>query len=149
MIRKRLAFALCAAGIAASGLAAAATSAGAKDFPPAVQRKLALTTKNNMTDSRLPGAVVGVWVPGRGSYVRAFGIGNRATGRPAETTDHVRIASNTKTFAATAILQLVDDGRLSLDDHLSQYVLRRAERRRHHHPPAAAHDRGRLRLHRR
>jgi D-alanyl-D-alanine carboxypeptidase len=122
MIRKRLALALFAAGIAVSGLTTAATPAGAKSFSPEVQRKLALATKNNMTDSRLPGAAVGVWVPGRGSYVRAFGIGNRATGRPAETTDHVRIASNTKTFAATAILQLVDDGRLSLDDHLSQYV---------------------------
>jgi len=122
MTRKRLTLALCAAAMALSGLPAGAPPAGAKSFSPEVQRKLALATRNNMTDSRLPGAVVGVWVPGRGSYVRAFGIGNRSTGRRAETTDHVRIASNTKTFAATAILQLVDDGRLSLDDHLSQYV---------------------------
>lgn len=122
MTGKRLTLALCAAAIALTGLAAGAPTAGAKSFSPEVQRRLALATRNNMTEARLPGAVVGVWVPGRGSYVRAFGIGNRATGRPARITDHVRIASNTKTFAATAILQLVDDGRLSLDDHLSQYV---------------------------
>jgi D-alanyl-D-alanine carboxypeptidase len=122
MTRRRLAFALCAAGIATSGLAAGAPSAGAKDFSPSVQRQLTLTTKNNMTDSRLPGAAVGVWVPGRGSYVRSFGIGNRRTGRPARVGDHVRIASITKTFTGTAILQLVDRGRLSLDDHLSKYV---------------------------
>ena len=122
MTRNRIALALCAAGIAVSSLAATAPSAGAKPFSPEVQRKLALTIRNNMTDSRLPGAAVGVWIPGRGSYMRAFGIVNRTTGRPAKTTDHVRIASITKTFAATAIPQLVDDGRLSLDDHLSQYV---------------------------
>jgi D-alanyl-D-alanine carboxypeptidase len=122
MTRNRLALAICAAGIAVSGLAATATTAGAKPFSPEVQRKLALTIRNNMTDSRLPGAAVGVWMPGRGSYVRAFGIANRTTGRPAKTSDHVRIASITKTFAATAILQLVDDGRLSLDDKLSEYV---------------------------
>ena len=34
MTRRRLAFALCAAGIAASGLAAGAPSAGAKDSRP-------------------------------------------------------------------------------------------------------------------
>jgi len=54
--------------------------------------------------------------------VRAFGIANRKTGRPARIKDHVRIASMTKTFTATAILQLVDQGRLSLDDHLSTFV---------------------------
>jgi D-alanyl-D-alanine carboxypeptidase len=102
--------------------AAGAPSAGAEGFSREVQHQLSLVTRNNMTDARLPGAVVGVWAPGRGSYVRAFGIGNRTTGRPAHATDHVRIASITKTFAATAILQLVDRDKLSLDDHLSEYV---------------------------
>jgi hypothetical protein len=36
--------------------------------------------------------------------------------------DHVRIASNTKTFVATAILQLVDRNQLSLDGHLDSFV---------------------------
>jgi D-alanyl-D-alanine carboxypeptidase len=110
------------AACAVLGLAAAAPSAGADGFSREVQHQLSLVTRNNMTDARLPGAVVGVWAPGRGSYVRAFGIGNRTTGRPAHATDHVRIASITKTFAATAILRLVDRGKLSLDDHLSEYV---------------------------
>jgi D-alanyl-D-alanine carboxypeptidase len=91
-------------------------------FTPKLKRKLALVVRNDMTDNRLPGVGVGVWQPGRGSWVRAFGTGNRTTGRPARITDHVRIASITKTFTATAILQLVDQGRLSLDDHLSTYV---------------------------
>jgi D-alanyl-D-alanine carboxypeptidase len=122
MTRRRLAVALCAACIAVSGLAGAAPPAGAKEFAPKVKRQLSLLTRNNMTDSRLPGAAVGVWAPGRRKYVRAFGIANRNTGRRARITDHVRIASITKTFTATAVLQLVQRGRLSLDDNLSEYV---------------------------
>jgi D-alanyl-D-alanine carboxypeptidase len=91
-------------------------------FTPKLKRKLGLVVRNNMTDSRVPGVGVGVWQPGRGSWVRAFGVGNRSTGRRARITDHVRIASITKTFTETAILQLVDQGRLSLDDHLSTFV---------------------------
>ena len=87
-----------------------------------LRRALALAVRNDMTDNRLPGVAVGVWYPGRGSWVRAFNIGNRKTGRPARIKDHVRIASITKTFTATAILQLVDKRRISLDDHLSEFV---------------------------
>jgi D-alanyl-D-alanine carboxypeptidase len=35
--------------------------------------------------------------------------------------DHFRIGSNTKTFTGTVILQLVDEGRLRLDDPVSEY----------------------------
>ena len=121
MTRRRLAFALCAAGIAASGLAAGAPSAGAKDFSPAVQRKLALTTKNNMTDSRLPGAVVGVWVPGRGSYVRSFGIDiGRRVARSSRPITFESPASRRRSRPRRSCSW--STGPASLDDHLSQYV---------------------------
>jgi len=38
------------------------------------------------------------------------------------TGDGVRIASNTKTFTATVLLQIVQEGKLSLDDKLVKYV---------------------------
>jgi D-alanyl-D-alanine carboxypeptidase len=65
---------------------------------------------------------VGIWVPGRGTYVRTFGVADVATGRPVSLADHFRIASISKTFTATVILQLVDQKRLSLSDHLSRFV---------------------------
>ena len=37
--------------------------------------------------------------------------------------DHFRIGSNTKTFVVAVILQLVDEGKLSLDDPLSKFSL--------------------------
>jgi D-alanyl-D-alanine carboxypeptidase len=59
-------------------------------------------------------------VPGQGKYVRTFG--KSEPGKSMALADHFRIASITKTFTATVILQLVDKKRLSLDDHLSSFV---------------------------
>ena len=75
-----------------------------------------------MTTGNIPGMSVLVRVPGRGSYVQTYGESNVATGAPFTRDGHVRIASITKTFTATLILRLVDQGVLGLDDHLSQYV---------------------------
>ncbi len=72
-----------------------------------------------MKDKNLPGVVVGVWTPDEGEYVTAQGIANLDTERSREPEDPFRIASITKTFTGTAILQLVDEGRLSKSDKLS------------------------------
>ena len=69
-----------------------------------------------------PGVVVGIWVPGQGCDVRGFGTGNLATKAPVSVGDRFRIASLTKTFTATAILQPIDQGQLTLDARLSQFV---------------------------
>src|SRR5205807_1355372 len=74
------------------------------------------------TSVGVQGMSVGIWVPGRGRYVRTFGAADVATGRPVTLADHFRIASITKTFTATVILQLADQKRLSLSDHLSRFV---------------------------
>jgi D-alanyl-D-alanine carboxypeptidase len=74
-----------------------------------------------MKDKNLPGVVVGVWTPDEGEYVTAQGIANLDTERSREPEDPFRIASITKTFTGTAILQLVDEGRLSKSDKLSTW----------------------------
>lgn len=62
-----------------------------------------------------PGAIVGVWQRGAAPYTRAFGVRNTATGAPMGTNLRMRIGSVTKTFTGTALLQLVDKGKVRLD----------------------------------
>ncbi|MEV7287731.1 serine hydrolase domain-containing protein [Streptomyces sp. NPDC093252] len=73
-------------------------------------------------EAAIPGVVVGLWMPGKGDYVRATGVADKATGQPMADDLYVRIGSETKTFTVTALLQLVDQGRVGLDDPVSRYV---------------------------
>lgn len=84
------------------------------------QDELGAAVDEALSASGAPGAVVGVWTP-QGDWVVARGEANIATGEPMRTSDILRIGSITKTFVATVVLTMVDDGLLSLDDKLSEY----------------------------
>ena len=71
----------------------------------------------------VPAVLVGVWDGSGKSYIRAFGDADLATHRALTPEDHFRIGSNTKTFVISVLLQLVDEGKLSLDDPLSKFSL--------------------------
>ena len=72
-----------------------------------------------MKDGVIPGAVVLVEKGGEGRWLRAFGT---STGDvPVKTDDYCRVGSNTKTMTATVILQLMQEGKLKLDDPVSKY----------------------------
>ncbi|MCX4905714.1 serine hydrolase [Streptomyces sp. NBC_00878] len=73
-------------------------------------------------EANIPGVIVGLWMPGEGSYVRATGVADTATREPMTTDPFMRIGSETKTFTVTALLKLVDDRRIRLDDPISRYV---------------------------
>ena len=66
----------------------------------------------------MPGLAVGVVRDGALAWTGSFGFADRGAGRPVGPDTLFRIASITKSFTATAILQLRDDGRLRLDDPL-------------------------------
>jgi D-alanyl-D-alanine carboxypeptidase len=70
----------------------------------------------------IPGAIVGAWVPGRGEWVTATGTADCATGEEMKEGMLMRIGSITKSFTATLILQLVDEGLLALDEALADYI---------------------------
>ncbi|WP_308465765.1 serine hydrolase domain-containing protein [Rathayibacter soli] len=68
-----------------------------------------------------PSVIVGVRSP-KGTWEKAYGLADIAT-KTASTTDmYQRVGSVTKTFVATAVLQLADQGKLSLDDPIDDYV---------------------------
>jgi D-alanyl-D-alanine carboxypeptidase len=71
-----------------------------------------------VADQRLPGLAVGVVHDGALAWSAALGFADRASARPISIDALFRVASITKSFTATAILQLRDEGRLRLDDSL-------------------------------
>ncbi|WP_367043899.1 serine hydrolase domain-containing protein [Streptomyces sp. Je 1-332] len=96
------------------------------DCPKSLGRGLTSRLDKAMNDvgkkADIPGAVVGLWMPGKGCYVRSMGVADLRTGKPMSADSFVRIGSETKTFTVTALLQLVDEGRVKLDDPISTYV---------------------------
>jgi D-alanyl-D-alanine carboxypeptidase len=93
----------------------------AKPMSDAVAQRLDTAVNQAMTAVNVPGAIIGVWGPD-GSYVRAFGVADKASGAPMKTDFYHRIGSQTKTFTATGVLQLADQGKVGLDDPIAKYI---------------------------
>lgn len=71
---------------------------------------------------RVPGFAYGIIVDGELVHVVAEGIRDTRTQARVDTATVFRIASMSKSFAALAILQLRDEGKLSLDDPAERHV---------------------------
>lgn len=89
---------------------------------PEVNARLDKAIADVRKQAGIPGVVVGLWMPGKGSYVRATGVGDTATRAPMSADSFIRIGSETKTFTVTALLELVDEHRVELDDPISTYI---------------------------
>jgi len=90
-------------------------------FSEDIIKQLDDTIATMLQDMNLPGAVVAVWVPGEGEYLSAEGLADLETGTARNLQDSFRIASITKVFVATAVLQLVDQGFLKTSDTLATF----------------------------
>ncbi|MEU8758943.1 serine hydrolase domain-containing protein [Streptomyces sp. NPDC048659] len=100
-------------------------SSSGDSFPqlsPAVAAQLDSAIKGVMTEANVPGVMVALSAPGKGEYIRSFGIADKATGQQMSPGLYMRIGSETKTFTVTALLQLVDQGKVGLDDPIGDYV---------------------------
>lgn len=71
-----------------------------------------------MDDHKLPGASLAVMRNGKLLYSRGFGYSDVAKKEPVQTDSLFRIASISKPYTAVAIMQLVERGKLSLDDRV-------------------------------
>lgn len=105
------------------GVASCASTSGGQQFSQAVQDKLNKAVDDKMAEFGVPGVIIGVWVPGKGEWISCKGKADINTGAVPTINDHVRIASITKTFTATVILQLVDEKSLKLTDTLNMFDL--------------------------
>lgn len=76
----------------------------------------------NLVAHGAPGVTMAISRAGETIYAGAAGVASLEEQTPVELTDRFRIASITKTFVATIVLQLADDGILSLDDTVAQWL---------------------------
>ncbi|MHB1836830.1 MAG: serine hydrolase domain-containing protein [Solirubrobacteraceae bacterium] len=111
----------------ASALAALALTlalvpgAQAKPMSRANRAFVNATVEAAMREEHQPGVEISISGP-QGSYTRAYGLADSATGAPLRLDDHIRVGSITKTFTANAILQQVQEGRMRLSDKLSRWI---------------------------
>jgi D-alanyl-D-alanine carboxypeptidase len=105
------------------GIASGVTGSLAAD-EPAFAAKLRPLIQAKMKEWVTPGIIVYVDIPGRGTWIEGFGVSDIATKAPMSTNHHHRIGSVTKTLTAKAILLLVDEGEIGLDDPVSKYLPR-------------------------
>jgi CubicO group peptidase (beta-lactamase class C family) len=69
-----------------------------------------------------PGAIVAIVQSGRVLLSRGYGVANIATGTPATPQTVFRAGSVSKPFTATAVMQLVEDGRVDASAPVNRYL---------------------------
>src|SRR6201991_228628 len=99
---------------ALSGTAGAQNAAGSA--------ALDTSLRSAVESKEVPGVVALVTDRERVLYQGAFGVADVATGRPLTSDALFRIASMTKPVTSVALMQLVEQGRLGLDDPAEKYL---------------------------
>jgi CubicO group peptidase (beta-lactamase class C family) len=97
-------------------LACAADRPPARDLPEFEARLAQLRA-----DRGIPAYSAGIVKGGQLVWARGFGLADVAAGVSATPDTSYHLASVTKTFASTVLLQLVEEGKLDLDDPVSKY----------------------------
>lgn len=116
------AFALCVHGLALIiGLTLSGCGGDQLTGEPAYVTAARPQINQLLKDTLTPGAVVYVQSP-RGNWLESFGTAVRGTDTPIPTDAHFRVGSVTKTWTGTVVLQLVQEGKLSLSDPVSKFI---------------------------
>jgi CubicO group peptidase (beta-lactamase class C family) len=84
--------------------------------------ELAAKLNDFVTANRLPGATAAVVQGDELAWIAGTGFADQDTRQPSQPETLYRIASITKTFTGTAVMQLRDPGRLDLDDPAVAYL---------------------------
>ncbi|MDI1450540.1 serine hydrolase domain-containing protein [Polyangium sp. 6x1] len=85
---------------------------------PAIERYIA----DVVARRGFPGVAFGIVIDGELVYAKGFGVADVASKAPVDKDTVFRIASLTKSFTAMSVLELRDEGKLSLDDPAVKYV---------------------------
>jgi D-alanyl-D-alanine carboxypeptidase len=86
------------------------------------QRLFSAWLDGQMLDRRLPGVAIGVVSDQDLVWATGFGFADVAAKTPMTPQTKFRMASHSKLFTATAVMQLREQGKLGLDDPVSKYL---------------------------
>lgn len=113
-----------AASLAAAAVALSVTTnvVHARAEPPSPSASPQQRVDRLVSHTGFPGVVATVGDADGRVRTWTAGTGDLATGEPVPTDARVRIASNTKMFTATVVLQLVEEGRVDLDARVERYL---------------------------
>lgn len=75
-----------------------------------------------ITTGKGSGATVAIMDQGKIVYSEGIGVANRAENRPVDRNTRYNIGSTSKMFVAAAILMLVDEGKVGLDESIVKYI---------------------------
>ena len=85
-------------------------------------RRVAEALRRDVEAGQLPGGVLGIMRAGKLAYLEATGYRDAITREPLKTDAIFSIASMTKAMTSTAIMLLVEEGRILLADPVSKYL---------------------------
>ena len=111
--------------VAASGLQRTTTAPDAtalNGFAADRLTRIDRVFQQSVEDERLPGAVALVLRDGRPVYERAFGWSDKEAGRRMTMDTVFRIASQTKALTSVAVLSLMEEGRIALNNPVSLFI---------------------------
>ncbi|MGW0484164.1 serine hydrolase domain-containing protein [Nonomuraea sp. NPDC003214] len=113
---------VCALGAAVSFLSV--TAPAAAESPAQSVRDFADTfVTRQLAEHRIPGAAVTVVAGGRQVFAQGYGVAEVETRRPVDAAETVFApASVAKLITATAVMQLVERGRIDLDADVNEYL---------------------------
>ncbi len=100
--------------------ASSSTQVSATDPPRVSPVDQYVTTR--VRELRIPGLALAVLKNGRVVKLGAYGLANLETNAPTTPATEFRIASLSKQFIATAVMLLVQEGKLGLDDRATKYL---------------------------
>ena len=104
-----------------AGCSRPSSTAGSSALKPIDQAALQNMVDTTAKELLVPGAVLLLRTP-QGEFKVTYGTTQLGTTSPPRADTHFRIASNTKSMTAAVIVQLAQEGKLSLDDPVSKYV---------------------------
>lgn len=101
---------------------AEARSPAAATLSPEALKRIGDTVRSEIAAGKIPGGILLIQQHGKPVHFECFGIRDPDTGQPMTPDSLFQIYSMSKAVTSVAVMMLVDEGKLSLDDSVAKYI---------------------------